>query len=91
VTVEYEVVEMRCDVNPRRLFGKLLVAQKELGVPAPVRDGLVEFSCRDCQSQRKATDPTVSRVLHRFNLLAELAETVVERSAVATAGVPIQR
>jgi len=80
--VSLEAVEIRCDVHDRRLFGKLLVEQKALGEPAKVREGLMEFYCKDCTADARFDDPLVKRVLHRFDLLANLVETLVEKAEV---------
>jgi len=63
-----EVVELRCEANPRRMFARLLIEKK----PSIVPGNLLEFACRDCE--RTAVG---KRVLHRFNVLGELVETLI--------------
>jgi hypothetical protein len=61
---------MRCDRDPRRLFGKMLLEDR------PRIDSLtnlMEFSCDKC---RRITGAVA--VYHRFNILGELVETVRE-------------
>lgn len=65
---EPEVVEVACDVGPRRLFAKLRLAGER---PVVTDDNLMEFSCDNCR--RREGEP----VLHRYNLLGELVETEV--------------
>lgn len=60
-------VELRCDVDPRRLFGKLL---REETYTIDRSTNLMEFSCDRCRRTTGAV-----RVLHRFNILGELVET----------------
>jgi hypothetical protein len=68
-------VEIRCPVGPRRLFSKLRLAGER---PVYTEDNLIEFACGDC---RKALhDPSVTRVLHRFDFLGELVTTEVEHA-----------
>jgi hypothetical protein len=61
------MIELRCDRDPQRMFGKLLNTS-----PVRVDPGtnLMEFSCDKC---RRATGAKL--VLHRFNILGELVET----------------
>jgi hypothetical protein len=45
--------------------------------PSYTEDGTcIEFSCRDCKASL-GSDGEGKRVLHRFNLIGELVETVV--------------
>ena len=68
--MDVQVVELRCAENPRRMFAKLLVAEK-----AKIIEGnLLEFACRDC-----ARDYGVDQVLHRFDMSGKLLETEVLR------------
>lgn len=72
------IVELRCNVGPRRLFGKV---KADGGKPTVVDGNLVEFHCRDCTKALRSTSPTpVERVLHRFDVSGQLVETeVVEK------------
>lgn len=65
---EVQVIEVRCDENPHRMFVKLLVTDR----PVIVAGNLLEFACRDCAKDRHA-----ARVLHRFNVVGELVETEI--------------
>jgi len=60
-------VEMRCDVNDYRLFGKMMVEGEPL-----ISENLLEFKCRDCSKQKRKL------VFHLFNIAGELVETRVE-------------
>lgn len=73
-------VELRCEQNPSRLFGKAL---REAERPLPVTEGnLLEFACPDCRkfAQRNG-EPDVVQVFHRFDVAGTLVETEVVRSA----------
>lgn len=65
-------VELRCLVGPKRLFGKAITA---VGRIVAV-DNLMEFACSDCKRARRKAGLEVELVLHRFNLMGELVETV---------------
>jgi hypothetical protein len=67
------MIDIRCPRHPVRLLLRI-------GKPMKV-DGanLIEIACRDCRNDARRTDPTVSLVLHRYNVVGELVETVVER------------
>ena len=60
-----EVIELRCERNPSRLFAKLLASDE---TPL-ISENLFEFKCRDCQKQ------TGQVTFHRFDILGELVET----------------
>lgn len=67
-------VEVRCPVGPRRLFALMLDRGER---PLKAEGNLIEFVCRDCAKDLRHADPTVARVLHRYNIVGELIETVV--------------
>ncbi len=70
------VVELRCPTGPRRLLSKLMLR----GEPVRVVSGnLVELSCDDCKRMLRRTDPSVVRVLHRFDMAGALVESVIDR------------
>lgn len=69
-------VELRCPVDARTLLGKVLAD----GDRPVVSGNLMELHCRVCSRNGREFDPTVVRVLHRFDLLGSLVESVVERS-----------
>lgn len=60
-------VELRCDQDPRRMFGKLL---RDEAMTIDRNTNLMEFSCDRC---RRITGAVT--VLHRFNILGELVES----------------
>jgi hypothetical protein len=76
-TPEIVLIELRCPVGPRKLLAKI----RRAGEPIRVTDGnLMELACRDCSTTaRRAGHPPNTRVIHRFNLLGELVESVAER------------
>lgn len=65
---------MRCPWGPRRLLMKLI----QDGERPQLTDGnLLELACSDCKrTMRRSGDP-VTQVLHRYNLLGEMIESVV--------------
>lgn len=69
------LIEIRCPVGPRRLLYKMLLT----GDPLHVVDNLIEFACPDCKRSQRISDPTVSLVLHRFDLSGALIESEVVR------------
>lgn len=56
------IVDVRCPINPSRLFMRL---RRDPNVRIDPGDNLIEVLCRDCGG-----------VLHRYNILGELVETV---------------
>jgi len=70
-----ESIELRCPVNPRKLLAKVLSEGRK---PNYVEGNLVEFSCSDCRSSLRKQGVSVRLVLHRYNLLGEMIETVQE-------------
>jgi len=74
---EIELVELRCPVGPRKLLAKI---RSEGGSTRMTEGNLMELACRDCtQAARRDGQPGNTRILHRFNLLGELVESVAER------------
>lgn len=69
-------VELRCPIGPKALLAKV-VRSEEVG--QRTNDNLLELSCRDCTKRMRQTDPTVSRILHRFNVLGTLIESCIQR------------
>ena len=69
-----DVVEVRCPVGPQRLFSKLRLGQIEGRYIQP--GNLIEFACSDCSRQLSRADGAPVRVLHRYNFLGELVETL---------------
>lgn len=60
------VTELRCPGRMPKLLGKRFLPE-----------GLVEVACSNCARRHAGPGPR-PRVLHRFNLLGELVETVTE-------------
>jgi hypothetical protein len=81
---EQEVVDVRCPAGYRRADGscqpgRLLFKLRQRGEkPSYVHpDNHIELYCDDCtRSMRKAGRP-VRRVLHRYDFLGELMETLI--------------
>lgn len=67
-------VEIRCPENFSRLFVKMKLAGES---PTYVEGNLMEFACDDCKRMHRRAGDAVLRVLHRYNFLGELVETVV--------------
>ena len=65
------VTEIRCPFGS--LFGKLR------GQFVVTEGNLAEFACSNCKKAAREYDPTVHQVLHRYDLVGELVETVVQR------------
>ncbi len=67
-------VELRCPTGPRKLFAKLRMS----GLPAPVTpDNLIEMACQDCRRRLRGEGRDAQLVLHRFDIVGDLIETVV--------------
>lgn len=71
-----DVVELRCPNGPGdgRLFMKLL---REGQGPVFTDGNLMEFSCGDCTRTLRKAGKQVTRVLHRYNFLGQMVESVV--------------
>jgi len=70
------VVELRCPNGPKALLCKTIM----FGDPIKYTDdNLIELNCRDCTKQLKRDRPEVKRVVHRYNIIGELVETVFQR------------
>ncbi len=67
-------VELRCPVGPRKLFAKLRLAGESATVTP---ENLIELSCQDCRRRLRNENRDVSLVLHRFDIIGDLIETVV--------------
>lgn len=82
---EEQLVELRCPIGPRALLAKVVrmgdhhaQVWKESSLSLP-EFPLLELACRDCAKSCRREDPSVRRVLHRFNVFGQLAESVIER------------
>lgn len=70
-----QMVDLRCPVTPRRMFARLIAGEASI-----LPDNVIEIACLDCRNAaRRMGDPSVSLVLHRYNLLGVCIETVMER------------
>lgn len=67
-------VELRCPTGPRKLFAKLRLAGLHPGVTS---DNLIELACQDCRRRMRSEGSDVQLVLHRFDIVGSLIETVV--------------
>jgi hypothetical protein len=75
VTTDTEIrIELRCPLGPRALLGKVVAA----GEPAVHvnSDNLLELGCRDCTKRARVHNPRIAHVVHRYNVLGELVESV---------------
>lgn len=73
---EANIVDIRCPVGPKRLLAKM----RNAGIP-PSFDpdaNVVEFSCSDCARALRKTGRDVGRVLHRYNFVGDLVESVIQ-------------
>lgn len=76
--------EIRCPLGPRKLLAKMRLQDDPEAVKRMVMpDNLLELSCRDCtkKARRDAVESGLEpplRVLHRYDVLGELVETVEE-------------
>ena len=68
------LIEVRCPTGPKRLLAKVRSRGER---PAVVEGNLIEFSCADCRRALRNSGRPVGHVLHRYNVLGELVETVV--------------
>jgi hypothetical protein len=84
VTDRLSEFELRCpsdlpgrdgECHPGRLLARLRNSGEQESYVHP--DNLIELSCDDCRSRLRKAGRQVSRVLHRFNFIGELAETLV--------------
>lgn len=66
-------IDLRCPVGPRALLGKVVAAGGQAKVNS---DNLLELACRDCTRAARRTNSSVVHVVHRFNVLGELVESV---------------
>jgi hypothetical protein len=71
-------VDVRCPVNPRRLFMRL---KRDPAVRIDRGSNLIEVACRDCAKARG-----MDLVLHRYDILGCLIETVTIRDQEAGDG-----
>lgn len=79
-----EVIDVRCPAGPPRADGtchpgKLLLRIRQSGGrPTYVHpDNLIELYCQECTFRLRKFRPGVLRVLHRYDFVGELIETLV--------------
>lgn len=70
------IVEIRCPVGPRRLLFKMIQSGDQ---PEVVDGNLIELSCSDCKATLRRADPSIRRVLHRYDLVGTLVESEIVR------------
>lgn len=82
-------VEVRCPVGeelpngfcrPGRLLLKLRIAGELPSFVHP--DNLIELACEDCRYRLRRAGVRVNRVLHRYNMLGELVETLTDGDVI---------
>lgn len=78
-SMDVQVIDFRCDANPKKLFARL---RSEGEKPPVVEGNLIEMVCRDCRDKLRVKRPEVTRVVHRFNLIGILVETVEYEGSV---------
>jgi hypothetical protein len=66
-------IDLRCPIGPRALLGKVVAAGGHAHVD---RWNLLELACRDCTKMARRTRPEIGHVVHRYNVLGELVESV---------------
>jgi DNA-directed RNA polymerase subunit RPC12/RpoP len=69
-------VDVRCPYNHARLFGKLMLSDNRPRIDS--ESNLMEYACADCKKHYVRNGRTIRLVLHRYNFLGELIETVDE-------------
>jgi hypothetical protein len=84
-----EEIEVRCPVpvqlpSGHCLPGKLLLKLRLAGeIPSFVYpDNLIELACEECRQRLRKSGRPVKRVLHRFNMLGELVETLTDGTVI---------
>lgn len=71
-----QAVELRCPVgDPGRLFAKVILSEDQ---PRVTSSNLLEVACQNCRRHMRGEGRTdVEFVLHRFDILGRLVETVI--------------
>lgn len=67
-------VDLRCSAG--KLLAKVYQSGQQPQFVHP--DNLIELACPDCKAQFRKQGRSVARVLHRYNILGELIETLVK-------------
>lgn len=68
-------IEIRCPVGPQKLLAKLSQDNKQLVIDD---SNLMELSCDWCSRELKKQGQSDRRVIHCYNFLGQLVETVTE-------------
>jgi hypothetical protein len=82
-----EQVDLRCPGNvpwsadsdectPGHLLARLRIAGEKPSFVHP--ENLIEMACPDCKRDYRRLGRPVKRVLHRYNMLGELLETLIQ-------------
>jgi hypothetical protein len=69
---EYEI---RCPNSPNRLFMKLIAEGEN---PRVTEGNLMELACSDCARSRRRNGEDIFRVLHRYWINGQLAESIIQ-------------
>jgi hypothetical protein len=70
-----ETIEIRCPEDPRRILTKILIRGER---PHITEDNLIEIACDSCKVRLRRQGKTLDIVLHRYDLLGELIQTVIK-------------
>lgn len=66
-------IDLRCPVGPRALLGKVVANGGRAFVTG---DNLLELACRDCTRLARRKNPAIAHVVHRFDVLGALVESI---------------
>jgi hypothetical protein len=76
-------VDLRCPLGPRKLLAKVKLTGDR---PIVNSDNLLEMACQDCRRRlRSEGQLNIRLVLHRFDIIGQLIETEIVRSAISGA------
>jgi hypothetical protein len=70
-------IDLRCPVGAKALLGKVVENGESAFVTS---DNLLELACRDCTRAARRVNPKVMHVVHRFNVLGQLVESIATES-----------
>lgn len=73
--VSLEAVELRCPETAGKLLAKIQRAGEQPSFVRP--ENLIELNCESCKLSRRRSGQRVARVLHRYDILGSLVETLV--------------
>lgn len=69
------VMDIRCPVGPKRLLARMRQEGHQPGFDPDAN--VVEFACSDCARGLRKAGRDVERVLHRYNFIGDLVESVI--------------